>query len=76
MEGNIIFYTTGCPKCAILKKKLDAAHLSYRICDDVDEMQALGLLEAPALGVGGEILRFADAVRIVNDYVSERTPAG
>ena len=76
MEGNIIFYTTGCPKCAILQKKLDAAHLSYQICDVVKEMQALGLLEAPALGVGGEILRFGDAVKMVNDYVSERTPAG
>jgi hypothetical protein len=76
MEGSVIFYTTGCPKCAILKKKLDAAHIPYTENRDVDEMQALGMTEAPALSVGGELMSFGDSVRWVNEWVSERTPAG
>lgn len=76
MEGDIIFYTTGCPKCAILKKKLDTAHIPYTLNEDVDEMQALGLTTAPALSVNGALMDFGAAVRWVNDYVSERTPAG
>lgn len=76
MEGSVIFYTTGCPKCAILKRKLDAAHIPYTENRDVDEMQALGMTEAPALSVGGELMSFGDSVRWVNDWVSERTPAG
>lgn len=76
MEGSVIFYTTSCPKCAILKKKLDAAHIPYTENRDVDEMQALGMTEAPALSVGGELMSFGDSVRWVNDWVSERTPAG
>ena len=76
MEGSVIFYTTGCPKCAILKRKLDAAHIPYTENRDVDEMQALGMTEAPALSVGGELMSFGDSVRWVNEWVSERTPAG
>lgn len=76
MEGSVIFYTTGCPKCAILKKKLDAAHIPYTESRDVDEMQALGMTEAPALSVDGELLSFGDSVRWVNEWVSERTPVG
>lgn len=76
MEGSVIFYTTGCPKCAILKKKLDTAHIPYTENRDVDEMQALGMTEAPALSVGGELMSFSDSVRWVNEWVSERTPAG
>ena len=76
MEGNIIFYTTGCPKCAILKKKLDTAHIPYELNNNVDEMQALGMTEAPALSVDGNLMSFGESVRWVNEYVSERTPAG
>lgn len=76
MEGSVIFYTTGCPKCAILKKKLDTAHIPYTENRDVDEMQALGMTEAPALSVSGELMSFSDSVRWVNEWVSDRTPAG
>ena len=76
MEGSVIFYTTGCPKCAILKKKLDAAQIPYETNDDVNEMQAQGMTEAPALSVDGELLNFGDSVRWVNEWVSDRMPAG
>lgn len=76
MQGNIIFYTTGCPKCAILKKKLDGAYIQYTTVTDISAMQSLGLLEAPALSVDGRIMGFVDAVHWVNEYVAERKPAG
>ncbi len=66
MEGDIIFYTTGCPKCGILKKKLDLSGVAYSVCDDVEEMQRLGMTEAPALMVGGRLLSFGDAVKWAN----------
>ena len=62
MEG-IILYTTGCARCKVLEKKLDNAGVKYDINDDVAEMQALGLLSAPALRVSGELLDFAAACR-------------
>ena len=33
--NNIIFYTTNCPKCKVLKTKMDEIELTYKICEDV-----------------------------------------
>lgn len=71
MQEDITFYTTGCSKCAILKKKLDASGIDYRTCTNVDEMQALGLSEAPALMVGSHLLGFGEAVHWVNTHASQ-----
>lgn len=60
---EVIFHTTGCPKCRILKKKLDDAGVSYTVNEDVDKMLEIGMLSAPALSVGGELLDFAAACR-------------
>lgn len=63
----ITFYTTHCPKCAVLKSKLDKAGIEYEENSNVDEMIALGLKGAPALGVEGEILDFGAAVKWVKE---------
>ena len=66
MDQRIVFYTTGCSKCGILKKKMDQAGIVYVENGDVDEMQALGMTEAPALLIGNELLPFPEAVKWVN----------
>jgi hypothetical protein len=63
---NIIFYTTHCPKCNILKLKLNQKNISYMECDDMDTMLQLGIKSAPALKVNNEILDFGAAVKWVN----------
>lgn len=62
MDEKVILYSTGCPKCKVLKMKLEKAGLSYEINEDVDEMLKLGLLSAPALGVHGQIMDFNKAI--------------
>lgn len=61
-EKEITMYSTGCPKCNILKKKLDENGVAYSIESDVDKMQALGLTELPALSVDGQMLNFNGAI--------------
>lgn len=61
-EKEITMYSTGCPKCNILKKKLDEKGVAYSVESDVDKMQALGLTELPSLSVCGEILNFNSAI--------------
>lgn len=56
-------YTTGCPKCRVLKSKLDAAGMEYTTVTDVEEMQRLGLSSAPGLEVDGQILDFTGALK-------------
>jgi glutaredoxin-related protein len=64
--GEIILYSTGCPKCTVLKKKLDKAQINYKENTDVSEMRSIGLLSAPALMVGDDLLLFDDAIAWVN----------
>ncbi len=65
-DKDIVLYTTGCPKCRILKAKLDAKGISYGVCEDVDTMEKLGLTSVPVLSVNGNLYDFADAVAYIN----------
>ena len=58
----VTFYSTHCPKCIILEKKLKAANIDYTENNDVDVMLSKGLLTAPALEVDGKIYTFTQAV--------------
>ena len=67
MEDKIVFYTTGCSKCRILKEKLDAAEIKYTQVEDVDLMVAKGMMSAPMLEVNDVIMDFANAIRWVSN---------
>ena len=68
-EKEIILYSTGCPKCSVLTKKLNAAGISFTEKTDVDEMLALGIKSAPVLSVNGELMDFSTA----NVWLREQT---
>ena len=70
-ENRIILYSTGCPKCGVLKKKLEAAGVAYEENFDVDEMKSLGMMSAPGLKVGEKMMNFAQALQWVNTYNGE-----
>ena len=72
MNAEVIFYTTGCPKCAVLKKKLDQKRVFYRMVSDMDEMLALGIKSAPFLSVDGELMDYSAAVQWVNGLKEEK----
>lgn len=62
-NSKVVFYTTGCPRCRVLKSKLDKAGVDYDTNSDVEKMVASGLSSAPALSIDGKLLGFADACR-------------
>ena len=51
---NIILYTTHCPQCNILEKKLQASGIEYTTSEDVQKMLELGFKSAPVLVVDDE----------------------
>lgn len=63
---SVILYTTHCPKCKILRAKLDEKQIWYDTIDDVSIMQEKGLRMAPVLEVNGELMDFKQAVDWVN----------
>ena len=65
--GKIILYSTGCPKCRVLKKKLQNAEIDYEEENDIEYMQSMGFLEVPKLRVGNKIYGFKEAVEWINN---------
>ena len=65
---NIVLYSTGCPKCKILKQKLDSKAISYAENNAVSDMMALGIQQVPVLEVDGELLSFTLANEWINKY--------
>ena len=63
---HIILYTTHCPKCNVLKAKLDAKNISYTEIDDTTQMLSLGVTVVPVLSVDGSFMEFKAAVDWVN----------
>ena len=62
-----ILYSTGCPRCEVLKKKLDMKNIAYEIHDDENEMLALGIEMVPVLQLNtGEKMNFKQAVEWIN----------
>lgn len=67
MVGNIILYSTNCPKCVVLEKKLQAKNIPYVKNQNVKEMSLLGVKTVPMLKVGdGPLLDFTEAVKRIN----------
>ena len=66
---NVILYSTGCPKCNILKKKLADAKIDYKVIEDIDVMESKGLKEVPWLEVDGNLMNFVDSSKWINERV-------
>ena len=65
---QVILYSTGCPKCSILKKQLNDKNIDYEEGNDEKTMLSLGLDSVPILSVDGELLEFTQA----NNWINER----
>ena len=46
---QVILYSTGCPKCKVLKAKLDGKEISYDIISDTSVMVNKGIETVPVL---------------------------
>lgn len=62
----ITLYSTGCPRCNVLKQKLDSKNIEYTVVNDVDIMTEKGISTVPVLEVDGQLLQFKEAVDWVN----------
>lgn len=68
--GGVKLYTTGCPKCKVLEKKLEEKGISYEHIYDFDskELTDKGFYSMPVLEVEGEYLDFKKAIDWVNHF--------
>lgn len=59
----VIFYSTHCPKCTILEKKLKDKGIEYEEINDKQIMIDKGFMQVPMLEVDGQIFDFNGAIR-------------
>ena len=60
---NVILYSTNCPKCKVLEKKLGDSEIQYEVVTDEDLMIEKGFLSAPMLEVDGTVMDFGKAMK-------------
>ena len=64
---EVTLYSTGCPKCNVLKKKLEAANVNYTEVTDTDKVTQIcnstGFDSVPIIAIeDGHILDFNRAI--------------
>ena len=64
---TITLFSSGCPKCTVLKHKLDEKNIPYEISEDFDELIEHNLQTVPVLKVDGEYYQFGDAVKLIGE---------
>lgn len=65
--GKVILYQHGCPRCKVLKMKLDQKGIQYEDVTDVEVMKEKGFKEAPKLEVGETVMDFKEAVEWIKE---------
>ena len=68
---NVILYSTGCPKCNVLKKKLDKAKVDYSVVSDKEAILKTGFTTVPVLQVDDKFLGFKEANEYLNTLMEE-----
>lgn len=64
-------YSTGCPSCIVLEKKLDASGIVYEKVTDQKAMEDRGFLSAPMLEVDGEAMSFRQALKWISEVCTK-----
>lgn len=65
---KVVFYSTGCVNCNSLAAKLNAKHIEYEVCSDMDIITQKGLMSVPALEVDGVIMTNKQANEWLKSY--------
>ncbi len=64
--NKIILYSTHCPQCNILEKRLKSKGVDYIEVNDTDIMIKKGFYSAPMLDVNGVEMNFQEASEWLN----------
>ena len=64
---EVLIYSTNCPRCSVLEKKLSSANINYKLVTDADLMVEKGFTSVPMLEVDGKVMDFKSAIEWVNN---------
>lgn len=68
---KIVLYSTDCPRCKVLEKKLGQKKIDFTINKELDEILEVAtkanISSAPLLEVDGQVLGFEQANQFINN---------
>ena len=64
---DVTLYSTDCPKCMVLEKKLNQKGIDFNIVKDQDLMISKGFMSAPMLEVAEKVMDFITANKWINE---------
>lgn len=62
-----VYTKEGCPKCRVLKLKLNQKGIEYTEFQDVQAMIDMGIKSTPQMDVDGKMYTFEEAIKYVNE---------
>lgn len=62
----ITLYTTHCPRCKVLKAKLDSENIDYEVVEGEEAIREKGFVTTPLLEVDGKVMEFSEAIKWAN----------
>lgn len=63
-----LYSSSSCPRCKVLKMKMDKAGIEYNVVEDIKEMEGLGIKSLPHLQLEeGKLLDFSGALAFVKE---------
>ena len=73
----ITLYTTHCPRCKVLKAKLDGENIDYEVVEGEEAIREKGFVTTPLLEVDDKVLTFAEvkALAIGDNRIKEKLEA-
>lgn len=64
---DVVLHSTHCPRCNVLKAKLEQKSVVFEENNDVELMMQKGLSTAPVLEVDGVLYQFKEAVKWIGE---------
>lgn len=64
---NIVLYSTNCPKCKVLKTKLEQNNIEFIENNDIELMAQKGFTTAPMLEIDSVVYNFKEAVAWIGE---------
>ena len=64
---KVILYSTHCPRCIVLEKKLKAKNIVYEEINDIKTMEEKGFVNVPILEVDSVYMDFKEANNWINN---------
>ena len=63
----ITLYSTHCPRCKVLETKLNQKGIEFKIVENIEEMEKLGIQSVPMLKIDDNIMNFTEAIAWINN---------